>query len=154
VAGTDFDRITVNGPSANLTLGGTSALTLNFSALSGANNPSNALSLTNPFWEATEAWTIIALTGGASNSTLFASITNPTFTAGSFSLQLDPSNQVQLVFAPVNPTPEPGWVLLLAAGGGAAVWLRRWIVVCPGRPRSVLAKEAATTDLPLRGGCM
>jgi len=111
-AGIDFDRITVNG--GNLLLGGTSALTLDYSALSGANNPTNAASLSNPFWQTTETWTIITLTGGATNSSQFASITDPISLPGSFSLSLDAGGEVLLQFTPV---PEPGWVLLLAACG-------------------------------------
>lgn len=110
--GIDFDRITINGGA--LTLGGTSALTLDFSAL-GANGPDNT---SNPFWQAMETWTIIDVTGGATNSSLFGSITDPTSQAGVFSLSLGTGGVVQLQF---TPTPEPAWVLLMAACGAIAI---------------------------------
>jgi autotransporter-associated beta strand protein len=72
-AGTDFDQLVVAG---NLTLGGSSDLTLDFSILGGAGPGSG-----NPFWNSAHSWKIIdAGTGG----TDFATITNGTFGDGIF----------------------------------------------------------------------
>ena len=101
--GVNFDLITSNA--GNLALGGTSKLTLNFP---GIVNPNT----NDAFWTTSHTWKIIDLSGTATNTgtTIFGSITNATYTFGSFSIQ-DPSlNGGDIVLA-YTPVPEPSWYL-------------------------------------------
>jgi autotransporter-associated beta strand protein len=115
-AGTDFAQIDLTG--GNLALGGSSALTLDFSLLSSGPNSSNS------FWDTNHSWTIITGSGATnSGSTNFASITDPTYTDGSFSTSTDTSGDVLLSF---QATPEPQTWLTAACGLTTLIGLQRF----------------------------
>ena len=85
VAGTNFDQVIVNGVgTSNLTLGGSSNLTLDFTSLSAALRPDYATP--DAFWTSNHTWKIIDLTGTATNTggTNFTTRTNASFTIGNF----------------------------------------------------------------------
>ena len=106
-AGTDFDQILLTG--GNLTLGGTSALTLDFSLLAGSDPNSSA-----PFWQSNHSWTIIDGTGATNTgSTNFAQITNATYADGTFTTSSDSAGNTVLNYQAV---PEPGSAALLVFG--------------------------------------
>ncbi|MEP6671923.1 MAG: PEP-CTERM sorting domain-containing protein [Chthoniobacter sp.] len=117
VAGTDFDQILLTG--GNLTLGGTSLLTLDFSLL-GVSDPNSA----NTFWLIDHSWTIIDNGGTATNtgSTNFSQITDPAFADGSFTTSSDANGNTVLSF---HATPEPGSASLLILGGLGLIARRR-----------------------------
>jgi fibronectin-binding autotransporter adhesin len=96
-AGTDFDQIAIT--SGSLNLAGSSVLTLNFL---GATAPNAA----NAFWQAPHVWTIVKLSGGATNSggTAFT-IPNPTNSAGTFSNSVV-ADGIVLIFTP-SSVPRP-----------------------------------------------
>jgi hypothetical protein len=73
--GANFDQLVVGG---NLTLGGTSNLTLDFSQLAGTGPGSG-----NAFWNSPHSWTIVD-TAGNNATTNFASLTNALFAGGQF----------------------------------------------------------------------
>ena len=100
-AGTDFDQILLTG--GNLTLGGTSLLTLDFSLLGGS-GPNSA----NPFWNTNHSWTIIDGIGATADtgSTNFSGITDPTFTDGTFTTSTDPNGDAVLSFPPDSRRPN------------------------------------------------
>jgi hypothetical protein len=111
--GVDFDRLTVGG---TLTLGGTSLLTLDFGAL-GASGPNSA----DPFWLAEHTWVIVDFTGIGPASDTFRTITNPTYTSGTFSL-LNPALFGGDIVLQTTPVPESTTALGLAAIG---LWAAR-----------------------------
>jgi len=104
VPGTDFDQLVVGG---DLTLGGTSGLSLDFSLLAEAERPDYATP--NAFWTSNHSWKIIDLVGGEGATTgNFASIANGTFDVGTFSTLVD-ANDVYLAFTASSVTPTiPG----------------------------------------------
>jgi autotransporter-associated beta strand protein len=118
--GTDFDQLILTG--GTLVLGGTSKLLIKFTGT--ATSPSN----TNPFWQSTRQWKIVALTGTASNPTLFnfSSIAGTNgITAGKFSTSLEGSGSVILTYQPlVAPVPRP--VIQSVAGAGTTNVLVTW----------------------------
>jgi Dockerin type I domain len=75
--GTDFDLLSVSG---NLKLGGASTLALNFSPLSGDQQPDFG----DPFWNSNHSWKIVS-SGSNTGNTNFASLSNNTFDSGTFS---------------------------------------------------------------------
>ena len=103
--GLNFDLITVSG--GNIALAGSSALTLDF-ALVGANGPNSG----NAFWTAPKTWKIIDVTTGTnSGNTNLSTITNATYSSGSFTTTVGAggdAGDVFLVFTPVV--------------GGTSVW--------------------------------
>jgi hypothetical protein len=106
-AGTDFDQILLTG--GNLTLGGTSALTLDFSLLGGS-DPNSASS----FWQSNHSWTIIDGNGATNTgSTDFAQITDATYADGFFTTSSDSAGNTVLNYQAV---PEPGSAALLVFG--------------------------------------
>lgn len=114
--GTDFDVITIRN--GNLVLGGNSRITLQFNVFGV--NPNFA----NAFWNQPRQWRILDITGLGTNlgNTNFASITNPTWTLGSFSL-LDPApngGDVILLFTP-TAVPEPGVLISATTAATMAV---------------------------------
>jgi len=117
VAGTDFDQVLLTG--GNLTLGGTSLLTLDFSLL-GVGDPNSS----NAFWQTNHSWTVIDGTGSATNigSTNFSQITDPTFADGSFTTNSDGNGNTVLSF---QATPEPGSAGLLVLGAVGLIARRR-----------------------------
>jgi autotransporter-associated beta strand protein len=92
--GVDFDQISLTG--GNLVLGGASRVLVNF--ISAATLPDS----TNSFWQQTNTWKIIALSGGAANpgATVFAGVDSVAGTnAGTFTTSADASG-VYLTFIP------------------------------------------------------
>jgi autotransporter-associated beta strand protein len=125
--GTNFDQVLVAG--VPLVLGGTSKLTLDFGALPAAQRPDAATP--NPFWSQPRQWTVLDYLAGPPSFEQFGSITNPNWSAGTFSLQLV-SGDVILHFTP-TPVPEPATVLGVAAGALGLVGFVRGR--CAGRFR-------------------
>lgn len=99
-AGVDFDQTVVTG---SLSLGATSALTLDFDSLAEADRPDAATP--NAFWSTNHTWTIL---DAASVSGNFTSWLNATFASGSFSTSLDTLNGdvlLNYVYGPVAQIP-------------------------------------------------
>jgi fibronectin-binding autotransporter adhesin len=95
-AGTNWDLLTFSG--GTLALGGSSSLTLNFASLS--QSPSNAGS---SFWTTVDhSWNI---TSGAGAAGSFESITNPSFTDGTFSTSIS-NGDVVLTYVPTQLGPR------------------------------------------------
>ncbi len=95
-AGTNWDLLTFSGGS--LALGGSSSLTLNFAALSQSPNSAGS-----SFWTtADHSWNI---TSGAGAASSFASITNPSFTDGTFSTSIS-NGDVVLSYVPTQLGPR------------------------------------------------
>ncbi len=101
--GTGFDVLAVTGGS--VVLGGTSELAINFTGSATAPDASN------PFWQTNHSWTILTVSGSASNPgpTAFASVANGTNAAGAFWTSADPSGNIVLTFTPGSflPPPQP-----------------------------------------------
>ena len=115
-AGTDFDQLLLNG--GNLTLGGTSLLTLDFSLL-GVSDPNS----TATFWDSNHSWTIIDGNGATNTgSTNFSQITNATYADGFFTTSSDSAGNTVLNFQAV---PEPGSASLLVVGALGLLARRR-----------------------------
>lgn len=116
LAGTDFDQVVLTA--SNLSINPGASLTLDFT---GGIAPAPA----NPFWQAIHSWTVVNLTGTATNtgSTNFGTIVNATTfaSAGTFSLDAN-SGLVVLTFTPV---PEPLFVMFVMSVAGAAWWKTR-----------------------------
>ncbi|MBN2022588.1 MAG: autotransporter-associated beta strand repeat-containing protein [Pirellulales bacterium] len=117
--GVDFDALLVNG---NLTLGGTSRLALDFTAV-GAPDAGVA------FWTANHSWKIIDVESGATTG-VFGSIVNGTFDAGDFTTTLDAGGDVLLnyivggVIVPPGDANRDGKVDAADAAALAANWLK------------------------------
>lgn len=95
-AGVNWDLLTFSG--GTLALGGSSSLTLNFASLS--QSPSSAGS---SFWTTVDhSWSITSNAGAASS---FESITNPTFTDGTFSTSTS-NGDVVLTYVPIQLGPR------------------------------------------------
>ncbi|HEY3788731.1 MAG TPA: PEP-CTERM sorting domain-containing protein, partial [Urbifossiella sp.] len=116
IAGVDFDQIALTG--GNLTLGGSSELTLDFSAL-GTSDPNSA----DPFWQSEHSWTIID-GSGASNTgdTNFFEIADPSFADGSFMTSTDANGNAVLTYQVV---PEPTSLTAVLASLGLLGLVRR-----------------------------
>jgi autotransporter-associated beta strand protein len=108
-AGISFDQLEVTGGA--LTLGGSSALTLDF--LAGVN-------ASDSFWNSNHSWTIISALGGSS---IFGSITDPTYDGGTFSTA-DTSGQVTLNYQ-AGAVPEPSTVVAIGLGAALLLASRR-----------------------------
>ncbi len=76
--GSSFSQLALAGGALNL--GGSSVLTLSF------DSPASAPIATDPFWQTTESWQIVVLSGGATvTGGNFSSISDGTYAAGYFS---------------------------------------------------------------------
>jgi len=95
VPGVDFDSLVVLG---NLALGGTSQLTLDFSAVG---NPNAGVA----FWNSNHAWKIVDVGGTATGN--FSAINNGTFDVGAFSTTIDAQGDVLLKYT-VGGVQVPG----------------------------------------------
>ncbi|HLA84888.1 MAG TPA: autotransporter-associated beta strand repeat-containing protein [Thermoguttaceae bacterium] len=84
VAGTDFDQLAVTG---NLTLGGTSTLTLDFDLLAETLRPDYATPDT--FWTTDHTWTLVNVGDAGVTTGNFATLVNNVFAAGEFSVLFD-----------------------------------------------------------------
>jgi hypothetical protein len=113
--GVNYDRVNVTG--GNAVLGPASALKIVLIQ--------PPVDLNNSFWSTPEQWTVLQVTGGGTASGNFATITNATFSQGSFST-VNTGTAIQVNWMPV-PVPEPATVLLTCALGGmlGAGWRRR-----------------------------
>jgi len=82
--------------SGNLSLSGSSKLSLNFTGL--ASDPAT----NNPFWLTQEEWPIVSLNGSAGNSgkTQFTSLLNGSFPAGNFTNYADAAGNINLLYLP------------------------------------------------------
>ena len=110
-AGTNFDVIALTG--GNLLLGGTSKITLSF--LGAVTDPDGG----NVFWNANRTWKIIDLSGAATNlgSSNIASITNGSYSAGSFSTSIGTGADLGDVYLNYTAIPEPSaWALVVLTG--------------------------------------
>jgi hypothetical protein len=81
--GVNYDQIALSG--GNLVLGGSAALSLQFTGSATAPNSGVV------FWQAPHSWRILAMSGGAANpgNTTFASIANGSSAAGYFTAAAD-----------------------------------------------------------------
>jgi hypothetical protein len=115
--GIDFDQVVVTGAGRTLTMAHpNNRLVVDLSVMATGDLPDGG----DPFWDQPHQWTVIDVTGGASNpgNLTFGGVDGGTFGAGSFTL-LDPAangGDVVLRFTPA-PVPEPGAVLAVAAVG-------------------------------------
>lgn len=100
-----FDVISLTG--SNLVLGGSSKISINFTGSATAPDSGNA------FWQSARQWTVIALSGTATNdpATAFPTIINGTSPAGSFTNFADANGNIVLQFTPSGVTPPPQPVL-------------------------------------------
>jgi hypothetical protein len=96
--GTDFDVITVSG--GNLTLGGTSALTLDFGLVS-ATDPNSA----DPFWTSAKSWKIIDVVSPGVNvgDLSLSTITNASYSSGSFTTSVGTGGDLGDIFLVFTP---------------------------------------------------
>ena len=116
-AGTDFSQISLTGTGGNLKLGGTSQVTLSF--VNRINDPNSG----NPFWNSSHSWTIIAGTGTTNiGDTNMSSITNASWSAGSFTTLADSSGNLTLNYVTI---PEPVGLSVLGIAGMLILGRRR-----------------------------
>jgi fibronectin-binding autotransporter adhesin len=117
--GSNFDVLAVTGGTA--VMGGASKLALAFTGSATAPNASDV------FWQSPRSWTILTLSGGASNpgTTAFATITN-TFTAGTFTNYADVNGNIVLAFTPSASAPPQPTVSPVIAGAGTASATVSW----------------------------
>lgn len=110
--GSNFDVLSVTG--GNVVLGGSSKLALSFTGAATAPDAGNA------FWQSPRSWTILTVSGGASNPglTRFANITN-SYAAGTFTNYADVSGNIILAFSP-NLAPPPPVISGNITGAGTA----------------------------------
>ncbi len=97
--GTDFDRLAVGA--GTLVLGGSSRLAIQFTGTATFPDATNA------FWQSTRSWTIIPISGGASNpgSSNFSAIDGTNgVTAGTFSTSVS-GGSIVLTFTPSGGAP-------------------------------------------------
>jgi hypothetical protein len=94
VAGKDFDRISITH--GDLTLGGSSKLSINFGETASAPDAANS------FWQANHTWTVIELgdAGSHSPASNFGSLQNASYAAGTFTTSLSGNGSVLLTFTP------------------------------------------------------
>jgi hypothetical protein len=94
-AGIDFDQIAISD--GGLNLGSSSTLTL---AFIGSTNVPTA---TNAFWRTVHNWTVIKLSGTASNTvgTAFSAINNGNYSVGNFTNSVVGNGGIRLTFNPV-----------------------------------------------------
>jgi autotransporter-associated beta strand protein len=96
-----FDVLSITGGS--VILDGTSQVLINFTGSATAPEPAN------PFWLTERTWTILTVTGSASNPglTAFPTVVNGLYSkAGRFTTEADTSGNIVLTFKP-GETPEP-----------------------------------------------
>ena len=93
-----FDKIALTG--GNLSLGG-SSLSINFT--NAATTPDS----TNSFWQSSHTWTIVSLSGTATNSgaSNFGSLQNATFAAGTFTTSTNGNGGIDLTFTASSQAP-------------------------------------------------
>jgi len=104
VAGTDYDLASIAG---NLTLGGTSQLTLDFNLLAEADRPGYATP--NAFWASDHSWKIVDVGDSGSTTGDFTTLVNYSFAGvGTFDTRVE-GNDVFLdfdsVYVPLPPIP-------------------------------------------------
>ncbi|MCX8091077.1 MAG: hypothetical protein N3I86_09140 [Verrucomicrobiae bacterium] len=117
-AGIDYDRVTVTN--GNLTLGGTSKLSIRFGGT--ASDPDSG----NPFWTNSHTWTVILVTNTAANpgGSNFALLENAVYTAGSFSTSVAPDGSIRLHYTPGGaPPPVPPHIQTIINQGRTNVLL-------------------------------
>jgi fibronectin-binding autotransporter adhesin len=98
VAGTDFDQIQLTGGA--LSTGNSAVLAITFT------NAALAPDFATPFWQTSHKWTVVKLTGGASNpgnENFSVVFTNTLYHAGSFYTQVE-TDGISLNFTPAGPT--------------------------------------------------
>jgi len=117
--GSNFDRLAVTGGA--VVLGGSSKLALSFGGTATSPNSSDV------FWQSPRSWTILTVSGGASNpgATAFATITN-TYTAGTFTNYADGSGNIVLQFTPGAAAPPQPTLSPNIAGAGTASATVSW----------------------------
>jgi len=91
-AGTNFDQLVLTG--GTLALGGSSKLQIGF--INSAIPPTNS----SPFWMMSHTWTIISLTGAATNAgaTTFSTILSGNYSTGRFTNTTDSAGNVLLSY--------------------------------------------------------
>lgn len=101
--GTNFDILPLTN--GNLFLGGSAKLSIHFTGSATAPDAGN------PFWQSVRQWTVIPLSGGATNigPTVFPTLLNGTNAAGYFTNFAAANGDIVLQFIPdaVAPTPPP-----------------------------------------------
>ena len=117
--GSNFDVLSVTG--GDVVLGGSSKLALTFSGSATTPNASDV------FWQSPRSWTILTVSGGASNpgATAFATITN-TFAAGTFTNYADVSGNIILAFTPSAAAPPQPTLSPNIVGAGTASATVSW----------------------------
>jgi hypothetical protein len=104
--GTDYDKLVLSGAASNLTLGGSSQLTIDLSL-------APAVPGGDPFWTAPHTWKIID-TGTNAGSTNFATLAGASYAAGTFSTAVGTGTDAGDIMLNYAPVPEPGVMALLA----------------------------------------
>lgn len=96
-----FDQVVLVG--GDLSLGGSSMVSLQFLEAAGAPNAAN------PFWQSERSWRIVSVLGAAANpgASNFSAIENGSFAAGNFATSVEPDGSILLHFIPGGSLPQP-----------------------------------------------
>jgi autotransporter-associated beta strand protein len=113
--GTDFSQLAVTGGTLNL--GGSSILTLAFT------NTATMPSAATPFWRTNHTWRIATVSGGATLTGNFASVSNGSYSAGTFVPSTDANGVLLTYTASLAPATPPTIGNVSLSGGVLSLYL-------------------------------